>query len=83
VCPALHIAGFDPDDPDALIGASLACQYCLSGAEALIVLATDDDPVAFAECSRCATLTEIVLSPPQMLRLLVSPPHRLLVTVLR
>jgi hypothetical protein len=63
-------ARFRPDDPDALVAASLACPYCL-GSESVHWHAALDgyDPSVECSCGCCDEGWRVYLTPEQALRL--------------
>lgn len=63
-------ARFRPDDPDALVTASLACPVCLRG-DGLECDATLEgyDPLVRCRCPSCETRWRVYLTPEQALRL--------------
>jgi hypothetical protein len=64
------VARFRPDDPDELVKASLACNFCLHVAEVDWRLAGDGyDPSVQCECHRCEAHWRVYLTPEQALRL--------------
>lgn len=68
-----HIAGFSSSDPDPLVEASMACQFCLRAPE-LVLVVDGADPRAFAHCPRCPVPTVLLLSAEQARRLVLAPP---------
>jgi hypothetical protein len=64
------IARFRPDDPDALVKASLVCPFCL-GSEQVEWEGTFEgyDPSIRCECGPCEQQWSVYLAPEQALRL--------------
>jgi hypothetical protein len=68
--PLVDVARFRPDDPDALVRASLACPVCLRGDVVHWSGALDGyDPSIRCECACCQREWTIYLVPEQALRL--------------
>lgn len=64
------VARFRPDDPDALVQASLACPVCLCSDGVAWTGALDGyDPSIECECAACQRRWNIYLVPEQALRL--------------
>jgi hypothetical protein len=68
--PLADIARFRPDDPDALVLASLVCPFCL-GSEQVEWEGTLEgyDPSIECECGPCQQRWSVYLAPEQVLRL--------------
>lgn len=67
-----YSAVFSLDDPEALVGAGLACPSCLSDATRVAIGADLDGRCRCAECSATWSLE---LAPRQLLRLSLDPPQ--------
>jgi hypothetical protein len=62
-------ARFRPDDPDALVTASLACPICLRSDHVIWEAALEDyDPSVECRCPTCAKKWRVYLAPQQALR---------------
>jgi hypothetical protein len=62
-------ARFRPDDPDALVAASLACPICLRSDEIIWEAAVDGyDPSVECRCPACEERWRVYLAPQQALR---------------
>ncbi len=62
-------ARFRPDDPDALVTASLACPICLCSDEVIWEAALDGyDPSVECRCPMCEERWRVYLAPEQALR---------------
>jgi hypothetical protein len=62
-------ARFRPDDPDALVAASLACPICLCSEEVRWEAALEDyDPSVECRCPVCNERWRVYLAPQQALR---------------
>jgi hypothetical protein len=62
-------ARFRPDDPDALVTASLACPICLRSDEVIWEAALDGyDPSVECRCPACEERWRVYLAPEQALR---------------
>jgi hypothetical protein len=62
-------ARFRPDDPDALVTASLACPICLRSDEVIWEAALDGyDPSVECRCPVCEERWRVYLAPEQALR---------------
>jgi hypothetical protein len=69
-------ARFRPDDPDALVNASLACPICLSCDPVEWEGSLQGyDPSVQCRCSSCQQLWRVYLAPEQALRLGLMPVH--------
>lgn len=66
-----YSAVFSLDDPEALVGAGLACPACLSAATRLAIGADLDGR---CRCEDCGTRWSLTLAPQQLLRLSLDPP---------
>ncbi|HET6505643.1 MAG TPA: hypothetical protein VFG42_02530 [Baekduia sp.] len=66
-----YSALFAMDDPEPLVGASLACPSCLSEATRVVVGADLDGR---SHCMACGTRWSLTLEPQQLLRLSLDPP---------
>jgi hypothetical protein len=66
-----YSAVFALDDPDALVGAGLACPSCLGDAVSLAIGADLDGR---GRCADCGATWTLALSPQQLLRLNLDPP---------
>ena len=63
------IARFRPDDPDALVQASLICPFCLESAQVEWVgTFAGYDPSIRCECRPCQQEWSVYLAPEQALR---------------
>jgi hypothetical protein len=71
-----YSAVFALDDPEALVGAGLACPACLGAAMRLTIGADLDGR---AHCTACGERWSLSLSPQQLLRLSLDPPPAALV----
>lgn len=70
IAPFADTARFRPDDPDALVAASLACPVCLHGDGVRCEDALDGyDPSVRCDCGTCNTRWRVFLTPEQALRL--------------
>jgi hypothetical protein len=70
IAPLADVARFRPDDPDALVWASLACPVCLRGDGVGWTGALDGyDPSIRCECAWCQREWSVYLVPEQALRL--------------
>jgi hypothetical protein len=68
--PFADIARFRPDDPDALVRASLACPVCLGYEQVEWDEALEGyDPSIRCECASCQQQWSVYLAPEQALRL--------------
>ena len=68
--PLADIARFRPDDPDALVQASLACPFCLGSQQVGWEGALEGyDPSIRCECGSCQRQWSVYLAPEQALRL--------------
>jgi hypothetical protein len=68
--PLADVARFAPNDPDALVRASLACPVCLRGDAVRWSGALEGyDPSIRCECALCQREWTIYLVPEQALRL--------------
>ena len=68
--PMTDVARFRPDDPDALVQASLACPLCLSSEAVSWEGALEGyDPSIRCECTSCQQEWSVFLVPEQALRL--------------
>jgi hypothetical protein len=66
----VDVARFTPQDPDALVAASLACPVCLHGDEVEWTAALEGyDPSVSCECPVCDAWWRVYLTPEQALRL--------------
>jgi hypothetical protein len=62
-------ARFRPDDPDALVAASLACPICLRSDEVVWEAALEGyDPSVECRCPACEERWRVYLAPQQALR---------------
>ncbi|MGI8507605.1 MAG: hypothetical protein ACR2MK_12555 [Solirubrobacteraceae bacterium] len=63
-------ARFRPDDPDALVTASLACPICLGSEDVVWEAAALDgyDPSVLCRCPACNQRWRVYLAPDQALR---------------
>ncbi len=62
-------ARFRPDDPDALVAASLACPICLRSEGMAWEAALEDyDPWVLCRCPACEQRWRVYLAPDQALR---------------
>jgi hypothetical protein len=68
-------AGFALDDPEALVGAALACPACLDGATTVIVGLVGGEVDGRCACQACGSTWSLVLAPQQLLRLSLDPPR--------
>jgi hypothetical protein len=69
-------ARFRPDDPDALVNASLACPICLSADTVEWDGSLQGyDPSVQCRCSSCQQQWRVYLAPEQALRLGLMPVH--------
>ena len=67
--PLTDIARFRPDDPDALVQASLACPVCLGSEQVEWEGALEGyDPSIRCECAACQQQWSVYLAPEQALR---------------
>jgi hypothetical protein len=66
-----YSAVFSLDDPEALVGAGLACPACLTEATRLAIGADLDGR---GRCEQCGTRWSLTLAPQQLLRLSLDPP---------
>lgn len=66
-----YTAVFSLDDPEALVGAGLACPSCLSDATRVAIGA---DLAGRCRCGDCGTRWSLALEPQQLLRLSLDPP---------
>jgi hypothetical protein len=66
-----YSAVFALDDPDALVGAGLACPACLGESTRLAIGADLDGR---CRCEDCGTRWSLTLAPQQLLRLSLDPP---------
>jgi hypothetical protein len=66
-----YSAVFALDDPDALVGAGLACPSCLGD---VVSLAIGTDLDGRGRCTDCGATWSLTLSPQQLLRLNLDPP---------
>ena len=74
--PLADVARFRPDDPDALVWASLACPVCLRSDGVQWTGALDGyDPSIRCECAPCQQQWSVYLVPEQALRLGLMLPH--------
>jgi hypothetical protein len=74
MAPLADTARFLPDDPDALVAASLACPKCLRSTTVQCTLDLDYyDPSVECLCDRCHQGWRVSLAPQQALRLGLSP----------
>jgi hypothetical protein len=71
-----YSAVFALDDPEALVGAGLACPSCLSEVTRVTVGA---DLAGRCRCADCGTRWSLTLEPQQLLRLSLDPPPAALV----
>lgn len=63
------VARFRPDDPDALVSASLACPLCLRSEELHFTAALEGyDPRVDCVCQSCLERWRVYLDPQQALR---------------
>ena len=70
------VARFRPDDPDALVRASLACPLCLRFDAVSWDAALDGyDPSVRCECAACQREWSVYLAPEQALRLHLMAAH--------
>ena len=70
IAPLADVARFRPDDPDALVWASLACPVCLRSDGVAWAGALDGyDPSIECECGFCQREWSVYLAPEQALRL--------------
>ncbi|MDX6729795.1 MAG: hypothetical protein QOK49_4600 [Baekduia sp.] len=67
-------AGFALDDPDALVGAALACPACLGATTTMTVALVRDRLDARCTCHDCDSTWSLALAPQQLLRLSLDPP---------
>jgi hypothetical protein len=77
-CIALFadIARFRPDDPDALVHASLACPVCLRSDDVEWEGSLQGyDPSVQCRCPSCSQQWRVYLAPEQALRLGLMPAH--------
>jgi hypothetical protein len=69
-----HVAAFRFDDPDALLEASLSCQFCLRRSVLAVVVESERHCCAFCHCAVCRPPTKVLLTPLQASRLVRAPP---------
>jgi hypothetical protein len=69
-------ARFRPDDPDALVHASLACPICLCSEDVQWEASLQGyDPSVQCRCPSCSQKWRVYLAPDQALRLGLMPVH--------
>jgi hypothetical protein len=76
IAQLVDIARFRPDDPDALVHASLACPICLCSEDVEWEASLQGyDPSVQCRCPSCSQQWRVYLAPDQALRLGLMPVH--------
>lgn len=70
----MELATFKPDDPDVVVRAALACPYCLSSDQRLVLRETPDEFSLRCACRTCGHRRRVEMTDEQALRMAIAPP---------
>jgi hypothetical protein len=72
---SVELATFRVDDPDVLVRAALACPYCLSSDQRVVLREAPDEWSLRCSCRTCGHQRRVEITDEQALRVAIAPPR--------